>query len=109
MTDLARRNMRLIAAREGWPAGAIDACEQMEDSHCGLVVTWFPKNSTKGFERAEGFYAWHADDAPGHMTFPESHPHGLWRRRYEWYAATPQEQSMVLLPANVASGCQRRR
>ena len=84
--DLGRRNARLIAARTGWPAGAIEACEDLAHQYPGLTVAWMPANATEGFEREPGFYAWRSGDNPLRRG----------ERRYEWYGATAAELGRVL-------------
>jgi hypothetical protein len=36
----AVRNRRIIAERLGWPAGAVEVCEQMEQESPGWWATW---------------------------------------------------------------------
>jgi hypothetical protein len=55
--ELAWRNRRTIAERTGWPAGAVDACEQIEAAHPTWDVGWRPANTIRGFEAPAGFYA----------------------------------------------------
>jgi hypothetical protein len=76
------RNLRLIAERTGWPAGAAEACEEMEAKFPDWWVCWSPENTCPGFEDPTGFYA----------TF-EGH-HRSERRRL--YAATADELLALL-------------
>lgn len=52
-----RRNVRLMAERAKWPAGALEACERLEDAYPGWTLWWARANTVKGFERPEGFIA----------------------------------------------------
>jgi hypothetical protein len=83
---MARRNLRLIAERTGWPDGAIDACEALNADQPDLVVVWRPANTTKGFEYEAGFYAYVSGDDPLH--------NGVKRR--EWYGETIDQLRQVL-------------
>lgn len=87
--DLAGRNRRVIAERTGWPAGALEACEQLAAEFPGRAVDWFPewRIATPGFDRDEGFYAWWRGDDPGYW-LPGSGPgRGVYVRRPEVYGA----------------------
>lgn len=55
--ELAWRNRRIIAERTGWPAGALEACEQIQAAHPAWDVNWRDANTIKGFEAPAGFYA----------------------------------------------------
>lgn len=55
--DLARWNRRVIAERTGWPEGAVEICEQIEEAHPDWDVVWHPENMIQGFEAPAGYYA----------------------------------------------------
>jgi len=51
--DLAWRNRRILSVRLGWPAGAVDVCEQVERE----CPDWYPNYSQGGSrERPDGGY-----------------------------------------------------
>ena len=77
---LAWRNRRLIAERLHWPAGALEACEQLDVTYRGWSFSWRAANTVKGFERPACFYA-----TTG----------GTWRDRTV-YGATPEELAEAL-------------
>lgn len=83
MTELGRRNRRLIAERADWPDGAVEACEKIEDEYPEWVIWWAPENPAKGFEHDAGFFA-----TPAHYV------HRSARRRH--FGATPEELSEAL-------------
>lgn len=78
---LAWRNRRVLAERQGWPDGAVEACEQLEVTHRGWSFSWRTANTIKGFERPEGFYA----------------TTGSTWRDITRYGATPEELAEVLM------------
>jgi hypothetical protein len=53
---LERSNRRVLAERLGWPAGALEECEQLDAAYPGWSITWSPGNTVRGFERPAGFY-----------------------------------------------------
>ena len=55
--ELAGRNRQLIAERIGWPEGAVELCEEIEQAHPDWSVFWLPENTIEGFERPSGFMA----------------------------------------------------
>lgn len=55
--ELGWRNRRIIAARVGWPDGALEACEAIERARPDWDPTWRFANVFKGFEAPAGFYA----------------------------------------------------
>lgn len=55
--ELARWNRIVIAARTGWPAGAVEICEAIEQANPGWRVRWRHKHTIPRFERPAGFYA----------------------------------------------------
>jgi hypothetical protein len=55
--ELARRNRIVIAKRTGWPAGAVEICEAIEEAHPDWDVDWRDENPFRGFEAPAGFYA----------------------------------------------------
>lgn len=89
--ELSRRNRRIIAERIGDPAGSVEACERIEEMFPGFEVGWFSENTTPGFEREAGFYAWVEGHQPGYY----SPGHGFIRRA-EWYGRDPQDLERVL-------------
>lgn len=58
---LAVSNRRAIAERTGWPAGALQACEEFDARHPGWFVTWSAANTTPGWERPAGYTAMRFD------------------------------------------------
>jgi hypothetical protein len=54
---LRRRNQAVLAERLRWPAGALQACADLEDRHPGWYVSWMIENVTPGWERPAGFHA----------------------------------------------------
>lgn len=89
---LAWRNRRLLAERQSWPAGAVEACEQLEVTHRRWSFSWRAENTVKGFERPEGYYA-----TTG----------GTWRDRTV-HAATPEELAQLLTPTTPNPTTERR-
>ncbi|WP_250034711.1 hypothetical protein [Paractinoplanes maris] len=79
----------MIAERVGWPVGAVEACERIEELRPGLRVGWFSENTTRGFECPAGFYAWLDGDDPGTTVYPTDGP-PRWIKRHEWYGPTPE-------------------
>lgn len=75
---MAERNRELIAERGGWPTGALAEVRAVEAERPGWSCAWFPANTTPGFERDPGFYAWRRGEDP---------QRNGWRRD-EWYGAT---------------------
>jgi hypothetical protein len=53
----ARRNQAILAKRTGWPAGALEACSDLEDRFPGWHVSWLAENRIAGFERPAGYWA----------------------------------------------------
>jgi hypothetical protein len=43
--ELAAKNRRLLAERLGWPDGALEACEQLDQAHIGWYTNWSPGGS----------------------------------------------------------------
>jgi hypothetical protein len=64
-SDLMRKNQRILADRQHWPEGALQACVDLEDHNPGWYVSWLSENVTSGFERPAGFWATY-DDPGGH-------------------------------------------
>ncbi|MEV6350904.1 hypothetical protein [Actinoplanes sp. NPDC051851] len=54
---LAWRNRRLIAERTGWPDGALETCERLDEDHQGWSVMWVAENPGVGREHPAGFSA----------------------------------------------------
>ena len=52
---LRRSNMRIFAKRLSWPAGALQACWDLEKRHPGWLVSWLGENTFAGFERPAGY------------------------------------------------------
>lgn len=59
MSARGARNRRLLAERLGWPAGALEACEDVERRFPGWAVFWCRPSACPGFERPAGFWAVH--------------------------------------------------
>jgi len=55
--ELSWRNRRIIAERMRWPAGALEACEEIERTHPGWSPSWHDANIYPGFEAPAGYYA----------------------------------------------------
>jgi hypothetical protein len=55
--SMEQRSLRAIAERTGWPAGALDACFELETAFPGWTLWWAPENIAKGFECPTGFHA----------------------------------------------------
>jgi hypothetical protein len=55
--QLRRKNRAVLAVRQHWPEGALQACQDLEEQHPGWYVSWRGENTTPGFERPAGFYA----------------------------------------------------
>ncbi|UQU64875.1 hypothetical protein COUCH_00460 [Couchioplanes caeruleus] len=66
--ELGRRNRRLIAKRTGWPEGAVEACERIEDAFPAWSVSWRHENVIPGFLSPEGFYA----ERPGRYSWDKT-------------------------------------
>ena len=81
------RNRRIMAPRQHWPEGAVEACEKLEQEFPAFEVDWFPRNRSARthFSREPGFYAWREGENPGQMWGD------TWHGRQEWYGATPEE------------------
>lgn len=60
---LRASNRRIIAQRAGWPAGVLQACEDLDGEHPGWAVGWLPENYARGWERPAGFCASRVDRA----------------------------------------------
>jgi hypothetical protein len=56
-SDLARKNQRILAERQQWPAGALQACMNLENRFPGWHVSWLEENTATGFERPAGYWA----------------------------------------------------
>lgn len=56
--ELARRNRRILADRQSWPAGHLEECERLEEEHPGWSTSWLPANRIVGFERPARFVAY---------------------------------------------------
>lgn len=74
--ELADKNRRVLAERLHWPAGAVEACEQIETEAPGWAVTW-----AKG-----GDLTW---TRPGYYAQPTHWPRAGMRPFA--YGATPAE------------------
>jgi hypothetical protein len=63
--ELAAMNLRILALRTGWPDGAIDECEKLQDASPGWSISWSPGGNPSWAET--GYYAtrvgWHVTDA----------------------------------------------
>jgi hypothetical protein len=86
-----RRHGRIMAARMGWPRGAIATCESLERRYRGWCVSWMQAWPVKGFEREAGFYAWTA----GHAPLVKS-GHGGYVKRRELYGADAEAIALAL-------------
>lgn len=53
--ELREHNRRIIAERLGWPAGAAQACQNIEADNPGWSAYWQPADA----RHAEGWYAIH--------------------------------------------------
>ena len=60
---LRLHNRWALAERQGWPEGALETCEQLDEKFPGWVVWWLPANTVAGWERPAGFSATCADHA----------------------------------------------
>lgn len=51
--DLPRRNRRVLAERQGWPDGALDACLELEQAYPRWAVLWtkggLPRDPDRGY------------------------------------------------------------
>lgn len=52
--ELGQRNRRILAERLGWPDGAVEACESVDDEHPGWHTTWAAGNDQRA---RTGYYA----------------------------------------------------
>lgn len=91
---MCERNRELIAARLGWPAGAVDSVRAIEQACPGWTVAWFGDWTLPGWERAAGFYAWRTGDQPGHMAYRGDEP--VWVGRDEVYGVTADQLAEAL-------------
>ena len=59
--ELAAKNRRLFAQRLGWPDGALEACEQLDQAHAGWYANWSPGGSPSRPDA--GYYTrrWHQE------------------------------------------------
>lgn len=83
--ELAWANRRLLAARQGWPEGALEACETIERDQPAWSITW--RTATPGWADA-----WSSQAAQ---------PAGYYATRYEaprveLYAASPDELAAAI-------------
>lgn len=64
--ELRRKNRRLIAERTGWPEGAVEACEQIEEAAPGWDCGWSIGGAYEWTQ--SGYYAqrrdWHHGPGP---------------------------------------------
>lgn len=62
--ELARMNRMIIAERTGWPDGAVEACEKLEDAAPGWSINWSAGGNMTWDK--PGYYAeligWHYTD-----------------------------------------------
>jgi hypothetical protein len=54
---MQRRNLRLMAERLRWPAGALDTCFTIEDAYPDWSAFWNEENTRPGFEYSACFSA----------------------------------------------------
>jgi hypothetical protein len=59
---LFARNRPIIAARLGWPDGAVETCEQLELAHPGWRVSWCEASTVTGWEHPGGWRAFAPDE-----------------------------------------------
>jgi hypothetical protein len=55
-----RKNQAILAERQRWPEGALQACLDLQDRNPGWHVSWLIENTTPGWERPAGFWASHS-------------------------------------------------
>jgi hypothetical protein len=55
---MMRANKPVMAARQGWPDGALEMCVRLTDDHPGWDVTWLGENTVQGFERPAVYTAY---------------------------------------------------
>lgn len=55
--DLLRHNRRIIASRIGWPDGAVEACDKLQDAYPDWIPGWQPASTIPGFEHPAGYFA----------------------------------------------------
>lgn len=55
--ELLGSNRRLLAERQGWPAGALEACEGLDRKHSGWSVWWRAECTVPGLEHPAGYVA----------------------------------------------------
>ncbi|GGM23282.1 hypothetical protein GCM10007977_025610 [Dactylosporangium sucinum] len=66
MTDYTRPNQELWARKYNWPAGALEACNAIEDQHPDWHPLWEP-DSDSGSRQQCGFYAGRSRAAHRHV------------------------------------------
>ena len=59
--DLLRHNRRVMAERLGWPDGAVETCDWLQDAYPDWISGWQAEQAIPGFEKPAGYYAsrWH--------------------------------------------------
>lgn len=92
--SMFERNRDLLAARTGWPPGALDSVRAIEKANPGYSVSWFNDWTLPGWERAAGFYAWREGDQPGWMGWRGNQQ--VWVGRNEVYGATADQLAEAL-------------
>lgn len=55
--ELLRHNRRVMAERIGWPDGAVEACDKLQDAYPGWNPGWQPESTIRGFEHPAGYFA----------------------------------------------------
>lgn len=89
--DLPRHNRRVIAERIGWPDGAVEACDWIEQAYPEWIPGWQHESKIRGFERPEGYYATRQGGHSGEPDLYGATAEDLaaaieaWIPRYPWY------------------------
>ncbi len=55
--QLVWHNRQLVAARTGWPVGALEMCEHLDDVHPGWTVHWRAYLNIPGWYHPPGYIA----------------------------------------------------
>jgi hypothetical protein len=54
---LGHHSQKILAERQRWPDGALQACWDLELRHPRWRVSWLAENTIRGFERPAGYWA----------------------------------------------------
>ncbi len=57
LLQIVTRDRRAFAERTGWPDGALEACERIEQEYADWRISWLPANPVVGYERPACFWA----------------------------------------------------